>query len=231
MTKKKGIASKLFLLVVLLTLISCCFLGSTFARYISTESGNATMQVAKWSIDVANEEDGDVTTAVFDKLSPAMEAYDNGDNDDQYNEGSVRSNKTNKVLVATITNTGDVDARVSFTISEQPTLTQGEGAEDFGAGTYTLETIQGLFSIALYTNTTDDAEGATAYTPGETEAINVAATSGTLYVYAEVTWTSDDSTVFGNAADERDTWVGQNVESVAYALTYTAVQSSERPDA
>lgn len=225
MTKKKGIASKLFLLVVLLTLISCCFLGSTFARYISTGGGDATMQVAKWDISTGEDD----MTIEFGKLSPAMEAYDNGDNDDQYNEGSVRSNKTNKVLVATITNTGDVDALVSFTISEQPTLTQGEGAEDFGAGTYTLETIQGLFSIKLYTNTTDSADGATEYTPGKTAAINVAATSGMLYVYAEVTWTSDDSTVFGNAADERDTWVGQNVESVAYALTYTAVQNSEKP--
>lgn len=219
MTKKKGIASKLFLLVVLLTLISCCFLGSTFARYISTDSGTATMQVAKWSIDVTNKEGGDMTTAVFNKLSPAMEEY----------KSTPRTNSTGKVLVATITNTGDVDALVSFTISEQPTLTQGEGAEDFGAGTYTLETIQGLFSIKLYTNTTSSADGATEYTPGETAAINVAATSGTLYVYAEVTWTSDDSTVFGNAADERDTWVGQNVESVAYALTYTAVQNSEKP--
>lgn len=225
MTKKKGIASKLFLLVVLLTLISCCFLGSTFARYISTAPGTATMQVAKWSINVANKEDGETTTAVFDKLSPAMEAYDNGDNDDQYNEDSVRSNKTNKVLVATITNTGDVDALVSFTVGEAVLRGTGD-AEIMDWGSYDEATIQRLFSIKLYTNTTDSADGASEYT----QAINVAAEGGTLYVYAEVTWKSDDSTVFGNAADERDTWVGQNVESVAYALTYTAVQNSELPD-
>ncbi len=218
MTKKKGIASKLFLLVVLLTLISCCFLGSTFARYISTGGGTATMQVAKWSINVANEEGGDMTTAVFDKLSPAMEEY----------KSTPRTNSTGKVLVATITNTGDVDALVSFTVGDAE-LKGPEGAEISDWGSYGETVIQGLFSIALYTNTADNAGGATEYKPGETAAIKVAATIGALYVYAEVTWTSDDDSVSGAEADARDTWVGQNVESVAYALTYTAVQKSEKP--
>ncbi len=218
MTKKKGIASKLFLLVVLLTLISCCFLGSTFARYISTGDGTATMQVAKWSIDVTNKEGGDMTTAVFNKLSPAMEEY----------KSTPRTNSTGKVLVATIKNTGDVDALVSFDVGDAE-LKGPEGAEISDWGSYSKTVIQGLFSIALYTNTADNAGGATAYTPGETDPIKVAATSGALYVYAEVTWTSDDNSVSGAEADARDTWVGQNVESVAYALTYTAVQSSEKP--
>lgn len=219
MTKKKGIASKLFLLVVLLTLISCCFLGSTFARYISTESGNATMQVAKWSINVTNGEDGDATTAVFDKLSPSKDNY--------VSTSEPRKNSTGRVLVATIKNTGDVDALVSFTVGEAVLKGTGD-AEIESWGSYSEATVQGLFSIALYTNTMGNAEGATAYKPGETEAINVVATSGALYVYAEVTWTSQDA-ISEQYADGLDTWVGQNVESVAYALTYTAVQNSEKP--
>lgn len=219
MTKKKGIASKLFLLVVLLTLISCCFLGSTFARYISTDDGSATMQVAKWSIDVTYEEDGDATTAVFDKLSPSKDNY--------VSTSEPRKNSTGKVLVATIENTGDVDALVSFTVGAAELKGTGDATiSDWGS--YSNATVQGLFSIALYTNTTNDAEGATAYKPGETAAINVVATSGALYVYAEVTWTSQDA-ISEQYADGLDTWVGQNVESVAYALTYTAVQNSEKP--
>ena len=53
MTKRKSVVSKILLLVVLLTLVSCCFLGSTFARYTSSGSGTGTLQVAKW--DVSNE--------------------------------------------------------------------------------------------------------------------------------------------------------------------------------
>ena len=46
MTKKKSIFIKLFVALVALTLISCCFLGSTFARYTSEDSGTASVNVA-----------------------------------------------------------------------------------------------------------------------------------------------------------------------------------------
>lgn len=52
MTNKKSIVSKLLLGLVLLTLISCCFLGSTFARYTSGGSGSASTGIANWSIDI-----------------------------------------------------------------------------------------------------------------------------------------------------------------------------------
>ena len=53
MTKRKNVVSKMLLLVLILTLISCCFLGSTFARYTSSgEGGGARVrcQVAKWDV-------------------------------------------------------------------------------------------------------------------------------------------------------------------------------------
>ena len=53
----------------------------------------------------------------------------------------------------------------------------------------------------------------------------------TLYIFAEVTWTSDDKTVYGDAADKRDTWVGENVTSVSWTISYTAVQVTELPNA
>ena len=41
-----------------------------------------------------------------------------------------------------------------------------------------------------------------------------------------VVWVSQDGT---NYADELDTWIGQNVETISATLSYTAVQASELP--
>ncbi len=209
MTKKKGIVSKLLLLVVLLTLISCCFLGSTFARYTSSGSGTASMTVAKW--DIKSTWEGS-TSVDFGKLSPSMDKY----------EDTVRTNSTGRTLVATITNSGDVDALVTLAVGE-PTLTN---SSESNWGSYSEDIIKGLFSVEFYTTkTADAADSATLYT-GE---VGVEA-GETLYVYAVVTWTSDDENVKGAAADARDTWVGANITSVVYTISYTAVQNSELPN-
>lgn len=225
MTKKKGIASKLFLLVVLLTLISCCFLGSTFARYISTESGNATMQVAKWSIDVANEEDGEATTAVFDKLSPSAADFQADTN---------RQHSTDKTLVATITNSGDVAAEVTVVASDAIiTLNEGGGVTYDESGYVINATataaegngasegqVKACFSVEV---SVANAEGV----PYDDTTVTLEP-GASLTVYATVTWTSQD--MWGQyVSDAIDTWIGENVASVAYTFTYTAVQNSELP--
>lgn len=211
MTQKRKLVSKLFVAVVVLTLVSCCFLASTFARYTSGGSGKGTVNVATWK--VTGEGAGQIN-AQFKQLSPSMDAYDN----------TPRTHSTAPVLVATITYDIDVNGILTLTASEE-TITKT--ATDWGA--YDEDEIKGLFDIQLYTSTTDGAavsvDGLTAYT----KAINVPATSGTYYVYAVVTWTSDDETVYGDAADARDTWVGANVTSVGYDLSYTFVQNSELP--
>ena len=46
---------KLSFILVVLTLLSCCFLGSTFARYTSGGTGTATVQVAKWDVKNTQE--------------------------------------------------------------------------------------------------------------------------------------------------------------------------------
>lgn len=219
MTKKRGIFSKLFFSVVLLTLISCCFLGSTFARYTSGGSGTATIQVAKW--DVKNTTD--TTEATFSKLSPSMDAY----------VDTVRTHSTGKVLVATIANKGDVDALVTFTFGEE-TLTCGAAYGTQGVvtdGTPTQAEVKEVFDIKLWYGTeTGDTNATNAMTSGKTK-VNVPATNGVIYVYAEVIWTSDTDGITGTTADKRDTWIGQYVESVTYTISYTAVQNTELPKA
>ena len=215
MTQKRKLVSKLFVAVVVLTLVSCCFLASTFARYTSGGSGTGTVEVATWK--VTGEGAGQIN-AQFKQLSPSKAAY----------EGTARKNSTAPVLVATITYEIDVNGILTLTVGKE-TITKT--ADDWG--TYDEEEIKGLFDIQLYTSTTngaaDSVDGLTAYNA----AIDVPATSGTYYVYAVVTWTSDVGEITGpdydgTDADARDTWVGANVTSVGYELSYTFVQNSER---
>ena len=214
MTQKRKLVSKLFVAVVVLTLVSCCFLASTFARYTSGGSGTGTVNVATWKITGKGTGDAGKIEAKFKQLSPSKAAYDN----------TPRTHSTAPVLVATISNTGDVDALVTLTTGES-TITDPEG----GWGDYSDSEIEGLFTIKLYTSTEEEVSPAVGDLTAYTKAINVPATSGTLYVYAVVTWTSDVGGKTGTDADARDTWVGENVTGVSFDISYTAVQNSQLP--
>ena len=110
MVKKKRIVSKLILALVVLTAISCCFLGSTFARYTSGGTGSATVDVAKWDVQFGAETE---TPVELGMISPAETAYDAGTH-----SSTPRKNEGEKVLVATITNNSDVEADVTIDIGE-----------------------------------------------------------------------------------------------------------------
>ena len=224
MTKKKSIATKLLIALAALTLISCCFLGSTFARYTSGGSGTATTGVAKWDVSLANE--GSLTQTFAD-LSPAQEPYTN----------TSRTHSTGKVKVAELSNAGDVAAQVTFTFDATATITYSDG--DFASiapGEYKPDAesdVQGLFSIILYYSTeTDSADAANnAIAMASGTKVPLAAGSG-MYVYAEVIWASNDKSSgsdSGEAADKLDTWVGENVKSISFKISYTAEQYSEKP--
>lgn len=229
MTKKKNIASKLVLVLFVLTLISCCLLGSTFARYVSGGSGSASIGIAKWQINITGGGTSGATEIEFDKLSPSMVDKVDGGN---------RTNSTGLVKVAEITNGGDVDATVTITVGDidfgsigfgngyvwQNDQVEGNGPSE--------EQVRALFSIDLYYTTTDAAATTNGITSGNAIGTKLSATNGTFYIWAEVTWTSTDQqmggTVFG---DKVDTWVGENIGTISYSLTYSAVQASELPNA
>lgn len=218
MTKKKGIASKLFLLVVLLTLISCCFLGSTFARYISTESGNATMQVAKWDISTGEDD----MKIEFGKLSPAKEEY----------VSTPRTHSTGKTVVATITNNGEVDALVTLTLGAKTiSCSAGYGTQGVATdGNPTKAEVKEVFTVKLYYTVEDGSEQTLTAGDAEVKAEDLALPAGkTISISAEVIWTSDTATITGDTADVRDTWIGKHVTGVSATLAYTAVQNSEKP--
>lgn len=231
MTKKKNLIARICGLLIVLTLISCCFLGSTFARYTSSVSGTGSVSVAKWDIDVTGAGAEGALNVSFSDLSPLDGAY----------TGATRAKSTARTLVATLTNRGEVSAAVSLDYGTTPEegvlVTHGNGPTDASEGYTTNDNSYGdsvvveLFTITFYTNTTDSAKGATEYIEDTTVTV---VPNGSLYVYAVVTWTTADATMGStttdsSAADALDTYVGEWIESISWPLSYTAVQSSELP--
>ena len=226
MTKKKNIASKLVLVLFVLTLLSCCLLGSTFARYVSGGNGSASVGIAKWDVNVNTSVE---STIEFDKLSPSMDAAASA-------YGANRTHSTGLVKVAEIKNSGEVDAAVTITVGEInfAGITFGNGYEwqtgkVAGDGPSEAQ-VEALFSIKLYYTTKDAAATDNEITSGTAITAKLAKDGGIFYIWAEVTWTSTDQqnggTTFGYAID---TWVGKNVKTISYSLAYTAVQASELP--
>lgn len=219
MTKRKSVVSKLLLLVALMTLVSCCFLGSTFARYISTGTGTATIQVAKWAIKVGDTGSG---AAQFDKLSPLAAPYE---------EGTVRANPSGKIFVASMSNGGDVDALVKFTIGDvEVACNAAFGTGVATDGIPTADEVKEVFSVKFYYATSNGADAVTKEIPEKGIRLNAAGGERTaIYIFAEATWTSDTETITGEKADLRDTYIGKYIANVVYKYTWEAVQVTDLP--
>ena len=231
MTKRKGIVSKVVLVLVVLTLISGCFVGTTLARYVSPGSGSATTSVANCRVSLTGDtvSESDRASMAFSDLSPS---------DEEWSNGVTRKHSTDKKLVATIVNAGEVDAtvtvRVDTTVDNVKVYGLGSESNDASLtevsswGDYNKATVLGLFTVSLYYGTTEEADKATNTITSGT-ALTTLGKGNTYYIYAEVTWTTADSGEDGTKGDALDTWVGNNVGSIVYNLSYTAVQASEVP--
>ena len=220
---KKRILTRVLIVIAALTLLSCCFLGSTFAKYVTDADGTAQIGVAKWDIDVEVPAASGGTSAVTvntSKLSPDMA---------DYQSGKTRSNTSDKFLVAIVTNKSDVKATITVSAGDTATITVADGASSEDGYEDKSDDAAACFSIKFYQSDTKSADDATAEISGTTTATLEAKTTDTpdaIYIFAEVTWTSQDTS--GNG-DVLDTWIGQYAETVSWTLTYTAVQASELP--
>lgn len=227
MTQRKSIGAKLFIALIALTLISCCFLGSTFARYTSGGSGSASTSVAEWNIDGPG---ADKITVTFDEgLSPSMSSFENS-------RGADVSNSTAPKLIATITNRGDVAASITISVGDL-VLTYQSGSFDSiqnrPSSVDKEEKVKGLFDIALYYGSGDSWTNdylSNGISPGNAigDTLDV---EESISIYAVVTWTTkySDSKNSGVDMDELDTFAGENVATVSWDVSYTAVQASEIP--
>ena len=72
---KKTKTMRIAVLMLALTLLTCCFVGSTFAKYTSTSAGTDTATVAKWAFKVDTTDIVATNTFTFD-LFQATKVYD-----------------------------------------------------------------------------------------------------------------------------------------------------------
>lgn len=232
MKQKRKILPKLFAALVVLTLISCCFLGTTFARYTSTGENIASVEVANWNIEFKNASDAALDENIkFGQISPSKA---------EAGADTTRSNSTAPKLVAVIKNNSEVNAKVSVTVGDV-TLSALQGSLTYGSASDTTkpteDQVKALFTIELYYHDTSAAIGSTndlnkiTLSDGKADVKTLTAGSNAaIYVYAVLTWTTDDtntSAAGGWYGDALDTWVGENVAGVSYEVTYTAVQASQ----
>lgn len=202
---KKRILTRVLIVIAALTLLSCCFLGSTFARYVTNADGSGTVGVAKWDVSVTTSASGSYT---FTKLSPDM-AADGTEGD--------RTNSTDSVTLLTVTNSSDVSAKVEYNVASfTPNWKTGYNSGE-QEGNY--EKWGGLFNTIFSISVSVDS--------GHTDMVLDAKQSSTepdsLTLTATVTWKTVN--------DEVDTWYGQWLESITVKINYTAYQNSELPTA
>ncbi len=219
MEKKKRIVSKLVLALVLVAVVSMCFVGVTLARYVSGTNGSSTANVAKWDVSFGDEETISVTFGAF---SPRDAEYSS-----DTGAATPRTNESVRTQAVVITNNGDVEADVTLTLGKNMTVTEAAGAEEFGTTGYTETSIddnptenqvKGLFTFKFYDAPSDGKEikSGVAFT---------LAPEASKTIYATIVWTSADASLKTNA-DALDTWVGENIESVGIEFTVSAVQGS-----
>ena len=216
MTKRKSVVSKILLLVVLLTLVSCCFLGSTFARYTSGGRGSGSLTVAKWNVSIVGGGTSAETALDFKKLSPAKEAY----------VDSTRTHSTGRVEVATITNASDVKAEITFRVGDLE-FKNNDSPVDYGDSGYSNEILRQVFTVKFY-DVQSDGEALSLQEGSYTTTLNE---SDSITIYAEIIWTSDLGTDSQKRTDgdTRDTWIGQNVTKITCTFGYVANQSTVLP--
>lgn len=74
---KKNIAMRVASLILMCTIVSSCFVGSTFAKYTSSATGSSTATVAKWSIKLnGNELAVASPTITFNLFSTVLDTKD-----------------------------------------------------------------------------------------------------------------------------------------------------------
>ena len=116
---KKNRTMRVAVLMLALTLLTCCFVGSTFAKYTSEATGTAVATVAKWDIEV-NDTDitvvGD-TAFTFDILDTVANSDTTATTDDAHVVDDLLAPGTFGSFVLEVNNLSEVFAEytIAFT--------------------------------------------------------------------------------------------------------------------
>ena len=256
-TEKKRIFSKLTVCVAALALVSCAFVGGTFARYTTgkqSAAGGAT--IADWNVysDPAISQQF-VISPNSAKFNGGAEKTVIGDED----TALIRSYAISEGgAVLKITNgSTNISARVVITLpADKPMVMMNKDGEIVELPTsdqdpYGVWTDVGIHNIFTYTgkegkpaltvskngNTTVPAEGSGEYsgkyvvelTPGDFVVVNSVGFKWTTDLVGDTKIVNDVYTKDMNVweGDIRDSWIGENVYSVGWQINWYAEQLGE----
>lgn len=245
-------SAKLIVVLIALLLIACSLFGFTLARYITEErDGQGGVNIAQWDIewtDTLTTAGG--TGATLAMISPAMEGYTGTARTHAITDGD------SKALI--ITNKSDVKAIVTLEITNTLNFySNSKKGADGLPETVTKPTtgvewnsveLDDIITAAKPTGAADDELALVTVYAGDTpkqDAVIQKETAGGVTTYTitlgvgeklevtigAITWRSDfesDATK-GKYGDARDTWIGENVGSVGFAYSWSAVQGSQLP--
>ena len=198
MTKNRSI--KIAVLVLALALITSCFVGTTFAKYTSTATGTASVEIAKWAVKVGGTNlatyTNDVPFNLFDTINDTKDSNDEEDvRDDMIAPG------TKGAFSFTVENDSDVVATISVAISKTSGPDVPIAWTLGGVACTNLDDLNTKIAAALA-----DA--------GEIDADAVTLEIGWSWAYE----------IAENASDVSDTAIGVTGGTLAYLATITATQ-------
>ena len=229
--EKKSVLKKLTIGIAAMALISCAFVGGTFARYTTGEKEiPGGVNVADWKIEVIED------AADIFEFTPNKEAYGGTARTKTVTEGGkILEIKNSGKVAATVTIKVDTSSYVMEDKEGNPaqfpqySVVDGEAVN---AAWQNVDSVADIFSLgALTVQYSGSTSAATGDEDGTvtTYEITLHAGESVIVSIGEVIWTSDLSGENGVNGDARDTWIGENISQIGYKMTWSAVQAEEIP--
>lgn len=120
MTSKKNWTLRAAVLMLALVLITSCFVGGTFAKYVTSGTGGDNARVAKWGVTVTAHETGDIFAKSYDNTVIA---------EGEYKVIAPGTKKDNAALV-TLSGKPEVSVKVSYNADSFSLTGNWKGADN-----------------------------------------------------------------------------------------------------
>lgn len=119
---KKNRTMRIAVLMLALSLLTCCFVGSTFAKYTSSATGSDTVTVAKWDIQMLDDEGNSVNIGVATENTIQFDLFNTiKDYDTTTAEPDVKAGKiapgTGGSFTLEVANKSEVNAKYGVTFA------------------------------------------------------------------------------------------------------------------
>ncbi|MGM9601146.1 MAG: hypothetical protein ACI3W5_06145 [Faecousia sp.] len=204
-TKRSSMMVRLVAALVVVMMFTMCFVGGTFAKYISSATGTDSARVAKWSIKVGDTDIATLDTFTFDLFKTILDSdRTNAETDIAPADGTIIAPGTSGSFEIVIKNESEVTAQytIDYTVTNTNNIPVEFSVDGGTTWTADLADVAASDSTKLavgasavtvtvqwrwrFEDTTDVAAGDAIDTP-----LGVAATA-VLEVKAEVTATQVD---------------------------------------